>query len=105
MKQLFQESHTFSATGTDVSRLAATGEVAAFNHAYDVRFTGSPTTVSLFIEYSINGTDWNTLGAEVTAEGTTQVAGVLARYVRFRLATLSGGTSPSVIVHYMGAPA
>ena len=105
MKQLFQHDHIFSATGTDVSRLCSTGDVAAFNHAYDVRFTGGPSTVSLFIETSINNADWSTLGAEVTAAITTQAADVLARYVRFRLVTLTGGTTPTIVIKYMGASA
>ena len=104
MKQLWQHDHIFDAEATDVNRLCSTGESAAYHHVYDVRFTGSPTTVSLFIEHSVNGADWTTLGSEVTAAGRTQVDTVLARYIRFRLATLSGGTSPKVVVKYMGVP-
>lgn len=68
-----------------------------------VAITGAPTTVSVRLEGSINGTDWVEIGthdftaAELTAAYALYPTGTIpVAYVRGNIVTLIGGSSPTV---------
>lgn len=59
--------------------------------------SGAPTTVSVVLEGSLDGTNWTTLATSSSTTGDQQsVADKPQAYVRARVATLTGGTSPAV---------
>lgn len=91
--------------------LAATGagtavnlSVVAHKHTVTAVPTGSPATCTVKLEGSIDGTTWFDLSTAQTC--TAAVAfhvvekPVLA--VRANLTALTGGTSPTVVVKYLG---
>lgn len=63
-----------------------------------VNTTGSPTGYSVQAQWSLDGAAWTNLGAAVTnaAPGNISVTNVPAIWVRANLASLAGGTSPTV---------
>lgn len=67
--------------------------------------TGGPTTLSVTYEGSLNGTTWFPLAAADTATTTapTFIVDRPVRRVRITVASLSGGTSPTVTVNVMSA--
>lgn len=67
--------------------------------------TGAPTAVSLVLEGSLDGANWATLATSTSVTGDQQYAtGKPQRFVRARLATLTGGTSPTVTAFIAGTP-
>lgn len=59
--------------------------------------TGAPTTVLLYLEGSLDNTNWFHLGTSTSTTGeTVTISGSDAQYVRANLKTLTGGTSPTV---------
>lgn len=85
----------------------ATGAGTAFDlgvgHAkfgLQVKHTGSPTSVVVSLEASVNGTDWFSLGTwDSASQGNGDIVFVVDRpviHIRANLTTLTGGTSPTV---------
>jgi len=67
-------------------------------YGLQVSVTGSPSSLGVLLQGSIDGTNWVSL-ASVSAAGTTwsnpDSAGSV-KYIRIDLQTLSGGSSPTV---------
>ncbi len=82
----------------DVSRLAPS------KHTVAVVPSGSPTGCSIKLEGSLDGTTWFDLSGAQTCTSNVMVHVVdkPVDYVRVNLTALSGGTSPSVTVSYLG---
>lgn len=89
---------------TDVFTATGTGQIrgplqeAPVDHAIQVVITGSPSSVSLTVQGSLDGANWFTLGSAITAAGLTFIADSPVLFMRTNLGTLSGGTSPKVTV-------
>lgn len=95
-----------STLGTSLDAAAATGAgdtvrgTAANHFTFQVETTGSPTTVVIGAEGSLDGTSWTELN-EHTVSGTPDmfhIANKPLEYIRANLKTLTGGTSPTVTV-------
>lgn len=67
-------------------------------HTMQTTVTGTPTGVAVNLEGSLSASGpWGTLVASTSTAGDVQtVSGKAVRYVRANLATLTGGTSPTV---------
>lgn len=67
-------------------------------HTVQTIVTGAPASVAVNLEGSLNGsTAWATLVSSTSTTGDIQtVSGKAVRYVRANLATLTGGTAPTV---------
>jgi len=74
------------------------------NHVVQVTSTGSPTTVTLALEGSIDGSTWFVLDSSTyTASNNMNFAiDMPVTYVRLNLTNLSGGSSPTVTGIYEG---
>lgn len=66
------------------------------SYALDVRSTGTPTAISVTLEGSLDGSNWETLGSAATAAGITWSVDTPVKFVRANLGTLTGGTTPTV---------
>lgn len=64
-------------------------------YGLQVSTTGSPASVQVLVEGSIDGVNWMGL-LSVTSATTGWVADRPMKFVRLNLAMLSGGTSPTV---------
>ena len=88
-----------AATGAGASRDL---EALSGHHTMVVSSTGSPSSVSVILEGSHDGSVWVQLGTAVGAGPSVRTVpgdGVLehlVRFVRANLVTLSGGSSPTV---------
>lgn len=89
-----------NATGQTTGFLAST-----FNHAIELIVTGSPSTCTYRLQGSIDNSTWfNISASDITCTSTTVAYEVdkPVVYVRGNLATLSGGTAPTVTLKYAG---
>jgi hypothetical protein len=70
------------------------------NHTWNTVITGSPTTVSVTLEGSIDGTNWFVLDTSTsTSNEMRHVTNKPVTYLRANLGTLSGGSTPTVTVY------
>lgn len=113
--------YTPGTLATTCNAVAATGDctsqfdLAAFGGttpslSWTVTTTGVPTGVTVWLEGSIDGTNWGKLAiiAQTDSEWNTtitngefaSIVNKTARYLRGSVQTLSGGTSPSVTVKF-----
>ncbi len=90
---------TLSASGVSVGRVARARE-----HTLAVVPSGSPSGCSLKLEGSIDGSAWFDLSGAQTCTSNLMfhVTQKPVNQVRVNLVTLSGGTSPSLDVQYLG---
>lgn len=75
-------------------------ESSASEFTFQIVTTGSPTTVTIGAEGSLDDITWDEL-AEHTVSGATDMFHVVNRpvaFVRPNLKTLTGGTSPTVTI-------
>lgn len=74
-----------------------------------VSTTGSPTEALVYLEGSVDGEKWSALVIQIDEAETEFPASIGSfgplRYVRLRLASLIGGTSPTVSASVMAMPA
>ena len=68
------------------------------NYTIQLKHTGSPTSVIVDVEGSVNGRDWVQVAQHTMAasDDMFHVAGKPLRNIRLNLTTLSGGSSPTV---------
>jgi len=91
----FTALNAVTATGAgasrDLEKAFATFDVLLFT-------TGSPTTVTVVLEGSHDGTNWYQIGNPAITLSTPHqlITGYVFRYVRANLITLTGGSSPTV---------
>lgn len=72
-------------------------------HTWTTVVTGAPSAVSINLEGSIDGTNFFTLDNETTTTSDMQhVVNKAVTSIRANLATLTGGTAPTVTVKYIG---
>jgi hypothetical protein len=73
-------------------------------HAWHIVVTGSPSSVSVTLQGSIDGTNWTTLDTSTTTTAEKRYAVNMPNiYIRSNLGTLSGGTAPTVTVKYLAS--
>jgi hypothetical protein len=100
----FTSLNAATATGPGASRDL---ETVGGYHGMIAWSTGSPATAQVTLEGSHDGSNWVILGTGVNATGgpaslivpsssTPGNPGLLVRYVRANLTSLSGGSSPTV---------
>lgn len=65
-------------------------------HTMFVTVTGSPSGVLVRLQLSHDGLNWHSIDSVSGGDGVVTSADHLARYVRADVATLSGGSSPTV---------
>jgi len=76
--------------------------LAPRSHAWEVKYSAAPSTVSLRLEGSLDGTNWYTVDSYATATNTLRwVVDKPVRYVRGYLASWVG-TSKTVAVRWLG---
>ena len=67
--------------------------------AWDTIVTGSPATVSVTLEGSLDGTNWFVLATNTsTSNALSHVVDKPVRFIRAQLGTLTGGSSPTISV-------
>lgn len=90
---------------------AATGQTSAFDtkvaarHTSHLVVTGSPVSCTYRLQGSNDGTNWFDISASditCTSTAVSHTVDKAARYIRGNLLTLSGGTAPTVRLHYAG---
>lgn len=92
------------AIGTTASKSTHFGTGYPKTHAVQLLITGSPASVSLVVQGKLAGADtWVTL-ATLTDEAPSFVVDKPVMNVRGNLGTLTGGTSPTVQLLYLGVP-
>lgn len=94
---------TQTATGATASSGALRG--TPVNHAINLVVTGGPATCTYRLQGSANGTTWYNISAAditCTSSATAFEANKPTRYVRGNLLTLTGGTTPTVTLQYVG---
>lgn len=79
------------------------------NHSFQVKSTGSPTAVKVYLWGTMDLTNYGLLGTWDTAAGQTDgdimsVNGVNVIAVKGELVTLTAGTAPTVTMTYSGKP-
>lgn len=76
------------------------------DHGWMITVTGAPTGVSVTLQGSLDGSAWVTLDTStITTQEIRFVTAKPVVFVRANLGTLTGGTSPTVSVDYVGARA
>ncbi len=91
-----------AATATGPGDVAAVGGAAPLGGvprkiAWEKRVTGAPTAVQVDIEGSLDNSNWYQLDTENTTGNTfREITQRGAKFIRARLVTLTGGTSPTV---------
>lgn len=91
---------------TSLNAVAATGNGTSFNlgtthkdFGFQVTTTGSPTTIAVQLQGSLDGANWSNIGNSQSAAGLYAVSpSAPCTWVRAQLNTLSGGSSPTVTV-------
>lgn len=94
----FNSLDAATATGAGTSKDL---EESKSDHFMIVSLTGGPSTISVDLEGSHDGSMWVVLANASTGAGATRTASVVGkpvRYVRANLVELSGGTSPTASV-------
>jgi len=80
--------------------LGASKDLEGVGSTFDILLftTGSPTTVTVSLEGSHDGTNWYAITNPVATLSVPHVSitGFLFRFVRANLITLTGGSSPTV---------
>ena len=99
-------SQTVSATGT----FGTTGNVSGLNIGVNHLVwtpTGSPSSCTIAVDSSTNGTTWSSGGIissqTCTSGGSTTVYNTQPTYLRVNLSALSGGSSPTLSFTYTGS--
>lgn len=93
------ELTSLNAVTTTGAGTSAALTVAASTHTYHVIVTGSPTSVNVDLEGSIDGVTWFVLDSSTTTTSEMRhVVNKLVENIRANLTTLTGGTSPTVTV-------
>jgi len=79
------------------------------HHALSITITGSPTTIVVDLEGSVDGTNFVALGTKTFSAGEKTAAFALlfvidkpVTYVQANVTTLSGGSSPTVTALHEG---
>lgn len=93
-----------SATGTTTAQgIRVTGGYAR-THGIQAVTTGGPTTATLDLEGTIDGTNWFAIlsGVDASSSIISAVADKPVKQIRFNLTALAGGTSPTVTPSYLG---
>ncbi len=91
-----------AATAVGAGDVAAIGGPAALGGvprkiAWEKRVTGGPAAVQVDIEGSLDNSNWYQLDTENTTGNTfREITQRGAKFIRARLVTLTGGTSPTV---------
>lgn len=102
----FQGVHRTATTQTATGQTAAISmRGIAISHSIGLVVTGSPTGCTYRLQGSRDGTNWFNISAtDITCTSTTASyeANKPWPQVRGNLLTLSGGTSPTVTLHYAG---
>lgn len=104
-------AETFGGTAVSVKGIASTsfagptfavpahplgGRYSSFT--WSVNYTGSPSGVSVSIQVSNDGVNWETIDTTTATGGETRfVANYPVQFLRLYVTTLSGGTNPAVI--------
>ena len=71
-------------------------------HTWEVVVTGGPSTVSVTLQGSLNNSTWYTLDTSTTTTSEMRhVVNKKVRFVRANVATLTGGTSPTITVRIL----
>lgn len=95
---------SFSAQNA-VGQTAAVDVGVASVHAIQLVVTGSPAGCTYRLQGSNDGTNWFDISASditCTSSAVSFEANKPARFVRGDLKTLTGGSSPTVTLHYAG---
>lgn len=83
-----------AATTTGTSDVVPTGMFKT--HAVQVVKVGTAGAFSLTVEGSLDGTNWETIGAALTTSGAIKQFTGLYEYLRANLGTLAGGDTVTV---------
>ena len=92
---------------TAVGQTTSTGALKGtpIQHTIHLVVTGTPAACTYRLQGSANGSVWfNISAADITCTTTATAfeANKPTRYIRGNLLTLSGGSSPTVTLHYVG---
>jgi hypothetical protein len=88
-----------STTVTDHEELAG-----VHRFTLQARSTGSPTSANVVLQGSVDGSVWATiLDVDATTSASESGEAGPFKYIRINLATLSGGSSPTVTASVMAA--
>ncbi len=96
-----------AATAVGAGDVAAIGGPAALGGvprkiAWEVRVTGAPTAMQVDLEGSLDNSNWYQIDTYNTVANTLrEVTQRGAKFLRVRLVTLTGGTSPTVTARLM----
>ncbi len=96
-----------AATAVGAGDVAAIGGPAALGGvprklSWEVRVTGAPTALQVDLEGSLDNTNWYQIDTyNVVANTLREVTQRGAKFIRARLVTLTGGTSPTVTARIM----
>lgn len=75
---------------------------AFLNHTWEIVVTGAPSAVNVKLQGSLNGTTWYDLADSTTLTSEMKhLANKTVLYIRAKLVTLTGGSSPTVTVRWM----
>jgi|SRR3990167_1580622 len=67
--------------------------------SFDILITGSPATVTVLLEGSLDGTNWFTLATvSLTTDSLNFIVDKPVLYLRANLTALTGGSAPTVSV-------
>ena len=84
-------------TSTGPCTAFAVNAPQAATYTWQTSETGSPASVTVNLEGSLDGSTWSTLDTTSSASGSfATVSGKPVRQIRCNLATLTGGTNPTV---------
>lgn len=95
---------TSEVTLASAQSITGTGSETTFstlicNHTWTVKTTGTPTSVTVLLEGSLDNTDFFTLDTsnELTI-GMRHIKDKCVKYIRSNITTLSGGSTPTVTI-------
>lgn len=93
-----------SATSTGRSKAVVdVRNLGATNHLFTWTVTGTPSTCTLLLETSEDGTTWSTASTEdCSTNGSASLSSSSYQFLTANISVLSGGTSPTVSVRYDG---